>query len=89
LRSGHFTNGPFKFNCVERLWGFRDRCYDFLNIFAKKISKKLAFLTRNKSKFFQNFDRNVTLVFEKNANFLPKIAENLDHNSTPRSRFKK
>jgi hypothetical protein len=28
----------------------RDRCYDFVNIFAKKIAKKLAFLTRNKAK---------------------------------------
>jgi predicted secreted acid phosphatase len=29
------------------LW---DRCYDFSNIFAKKFSKKLAFLTQNKIK---------------------------------------
>jgi hypothetical protein len=44
----------------------RDRCHDFLNIFAEKFGKKLAFLTENK-KFI------VTLVFEKNANF---VAEN-------------
>jgi hypothetical protein len=25
-----------------------DRCYDFLKIFAKKFSKKLAFLTKKK-----------------------------------------
>jgi hypothetical protein len=29
----------------------KDRCYDFLNIFAEKISEKLAFLTQNKAKF--------------------------------------
>jgi hypothetical protein len=29
----------------------QDRCYDFLNIFAEKISKKLAFLAQNKAKF--------------------------------------
>jgi hypothetical protein len=27
-----------------------DRCYDFLNIFAKKIGEKMAFLTQNKAK---------------------------------------
>jgi hypothetical protein len=30
---------------------FWDRCYDFLNIFAEKFFKKLAFLTQNKAKF--------------------------------------
>jgi hypothetical protein len=29
----------------------RDRCYDFLNIFAENFCKKMAFLTRNKVKF--------------------------------------
>jgi DNA topoisomerase VI subunit A len=28
----------------------RERCCDFLNIFAEKICKKLAFLTQNKAK---------------------------------------
>jgi hypothetical protein len=32
-------------------WVARDRCYDFLNLFAEKFSKKLAFLTQNKAKF--------------------------------------
>jgi hypothetical protein len=49
----------------------RDRCYDFLNIFAKKSAKKLASLTQNKAKLCENLI--ITLVFEKNANF---FAEN-------------
>jgi hypothetical protein len=54
-----------------------DRCYDFLNIFAKKFGKKLSFLTQNKAKLCK------ILVVEKNAIFctkLAKIAENCDHN---------
>jgi hypothetical protein len=43
--------------------------YHFKNSFAKKIGEKLAFLTQNKAKF-------ITLVFEKNANFLQKIGKN-------------
>jgi hypothetical protein len=46
-------------------------CYDFLNIFAEKFSKKLVFLTQNKAKLFKIVI--ITLVFEKNANF---FAEN-------------
>jgi hypothetical protein len=46
----------------------RDRCYDFLNIFAKKISEKLGFLTPKKAKLCKILI--VTLIFEKNANFL-------------------
>jgi hypothetical protein len=41
----------------------------------------MAFLTQNKAKLFKNFI--ITLVFEKNANFSPKIAENCDHNIDP------
>jgi hypothetical protein len=56
----------------------RDRCYDFLNIFAEKFSEKKAFFTQNKAKLCKILI--ITLVFEKNANFfrrkLPKIAEN-------------
>jgi hypothetical protein len=37
----------------------------------KKIGKKFAFLTQNKAILCKNLIR--TLVFEKNANFLPKI----------------
>jgi hypothetical protein len=36
---------------TESTW---DRCYDFLNIFAKKIGEKMAFLTQNKAKLFKN-----------------------------------
>jgi hypothetical protein len=51
-----------------------DRCYDFLNIFAEKFSEKMAFLTQNKAELCKNLI--ITLVFDKNANFLPKIVEN-------------
>jgi hypothetical protein len=37
------------------VFGARDRCYDFFNIFAEKFSKKLAFLTQ----IMQNFDHNI------------------------------
>jgi hypothetical protein len=47
----------------------------FFKYFRGKIwRKKLAFLTRNKAKLCKNLS--ITSVFEKNANFLPKIAEN-------------
>jgi hypothetical protein len=36
-----------------------DRCYDFLNIFAEKFSKKLAFLTQNKAKFLKKIYHNI------------------------------
>jgi hypothetical protein len=57
-------------HCFPQLVRFRpilDRCYDFLNIFAKK----LPFLTQNKGKLCKILI--ITLVFEKNANF---FAEN-------------
>jgi hypothetical protein len=47
---------------------FWDRCYDFCNIFTKKFGEKLAFLTQNEAKLWKNLI--ITLVFEKNANFL-------------------
>jgi hypothetical protein len=37
-----------KFYSVNRMT--RDRCYDFLNIFAEFFGKKIAFLTKNKAK---------------------------------------
>jgi hypothetical protein len=52
----------------------RDRCYDFKNIFAKKLQKIGAFLTQNKAKLCNFLLK--TLVFEKNAIFSPKIVEN-------------
>jgi hypothetical protein len=62
-----------------------DRCYDFFNIFAKKIGEKMAFLTQNKAKLCKIFI--ITLVFEKNANFLAengrKSQKNCDHNIDP------
>jgi hypothetical protein len=46
-----------------------------LNIFSPKNSaKKLAFLTQSKAKICKILI--ITLVFEKNAIFSPKIAEN-------------
>jgi hypothetical protein len=53
-----------------------------LKIFSKKTAQNLAFLTQNKAKLCKNVI--ITLVFEKNANFvrrkLSKLAENFDHN---------
>jgi uncharacterized PurR-regulated membrane protein YhhQ (DUF165 family) len=50
--------------------------------FRRKNRQKWAFLAQNKATLFKNLV--VTLVFEKNANFLrqklSKIAENCDHN---------
>jgi hypothetical protein len=43
----------------------RDRCYDFLNIFAEKFSEKMVCLTQNKAKLCKILI--ITLVFEKNA----------------------
>jgi hypothetical protein len=60
----------------------------FLNIFAKKFSEKMAFLTQNKAKLCKILI--ITLVFEKNTNFcqkLSKIAENCDHNIDPWRQF--
>jgi hypothetical protein len=36
----------------------RDRCYDFLNIFAKKM-RNMAFLAQNKAKLCQTIDHNI------------------------------
>jgi hypothetical protein len=44
-------------------------------IFApKNLAKKLAFFAQNKAKLCKNWI--ITLVFEKNAIFSPKIGEN-------------
>jgi hypothetical protein len=43
-------------------------------IFSPKNCKKLAFLTQNKAKLCKILI--ITLVFEKNAIFLPKIGKN-------------
>jgi ERCC4-related helicase len=50
----------------------RDRCYDSLNIFAKKLAFKLC----------KNLI--ITLNLRKTLNYLPKIVENYDHNNDPR-----
>jgi hypothetical protein len=50
---------------------FWDRCYDFKNIFAKKLAKKLAFFAQTNASFCKNLI--ITLVFEENANI---FAEN-------------
>jgi hypothetical protein len=46
----------------------------FLNIFAEKIGEKIGFLTQNKAKLCKILI--ITMVFEKNANFVPKIVKN-------------
>jgi hypothetical protein len=48
-----------------------DQCYDFLNIFAKKIGENLAFFNKKIVKLCKILI--IALVFEKNANF---FAEN-------------
>jgi hypothetical protein len=47
-----------------------DPCCDFLNIYAKKFSKKLAFLTQKKARICKILI--ITLVFEKNSIFFAK-----------------
>jgi hypothetical protein len=63
----------------------RDRCYDFLNIFAKKIGEHIGVLfAQTATCFWKNLI--ITLVFDKNAIFrrkMAKIAENSDHNINP------
>jgi hypothetical protein len=54
--------------------------YDFLNIFAETVSEKIGVF--DKAKLCKNLT--ITLVFEKNVNFLPKIVKNRDHNIDPR-----
>jgi hypothetical protein len=49
----------------------RDRCYDFKNIFAKKLAKEFAGFAQTTASFCHTVI--ITLVFEKNANF---FAEN-------------
>jgi hypothetical protein len=46
----------------------------FIKYFCRKNAKKLAFLTQNKAKLCKTLV--ITLVFEKNANFLPTIVKN-------------
>jgi hypothetical protein len=51
-----------------------DRCYDYLNIFAEKFGKKLAFLAQNKAKLFKILI--ITLDLKKPPIFSPKIGKN-------------
>jgi hypothetical protein len=52
-----------------------DRCYDFSNIFAKKLEKYLAFLTQIKAKLCKKIDHSLGFC-EKTPFFSPKIVEN-------------
>jgi hypothetical protein len=52
----------------------RDRCYDFLNIFAKNFNKKMAFLTQNKANFWKNWSQHWHL--RKTPFISPKIGKN-------------
>jgi hypothetical protein len=54
-----------------------------LKIFSPKNSAKIlaVFFAQTTASFCKNLI--ITLVFEKNANFLPKIAENVIITSTP------
>jgi hypothetical protein len=48
----------------------RDRCYDFLNVFAEKFSEKIGVSVSKQSQILKKLI--ITLVFEKNANFFAK-----------------
>jgi hypothetical protein len=52
----------------------RDRCYDFFNIFAKKLAKKWRFFNLIKAKLCKKLI--ISLVFGKTPFFPLKIAEN-------------
>jgi hypothetical protein len=55
-----------------------DRCYDFKNIFAEKISENIGVFGSN-YRYVVVFAKNVIIIlgFEKNANFFPpKIVKN-------------
>jgi hypothetical protein len=53
-----------------------------LKIFSpKNVAKKLAFFAQSTACFCKKFI--TKLVFEKNANFSPKIGKNCDHNIDP------
>jgi hypothetical protein len=53
----------------------KDRRYDFKNIFAEKfVEKYWRFLLKPLLVFWKNMI--ITLVFEKNANFLQKMGRN-------------
>jgi hypothetical protein len=47
---------------MNRIW---DRCYEFLNIFAKKIGENIGFFAQTTVSFGKNLI--ITLVLEKNA----------------------
>jgi hypothetical protein len=49
----YFGGGPWNGKCC---YNFRDQCYDFLNIFAEKFSKKIG---SKQSKIMQTFDHNI------------------------------
>jgi hypothetical protein len=62
-----------------------DRCYDFENIFAEKISKKFGVFDSKQSLIMQKIDHNIGF-WEKRQIFrrkLSKIAKNCDHNIDP------
>jgi hypothetical protein len=72
-------NLQFSFKVNKSTWV---RCYEFLNIFAKKLAKKMAFLTHNKAKLCKKliitgvFEKTVSQKIVENRRKLSKIAEN-------------
>jgi hypothetical protein len=51
-----YVPAELKFAGSKATW---DRCYDFLNIFAKKFSKKIGGFDSKQSLIMQNFDHNI------------------------------
>jgi hypothetical protein len=48
-----------------------DRCYDFLNIFAKKFSKKIGVFGSKQSQILKKIDHNIG-IYEKSQFFRRK-----------------
>jgi hypothetical protein len=74
-----------KMNAKVREFIPRDRCYDFLNIFAEKCSEKNGVFAQTTASFCKNYD-NYIGFWEKRHFFqrkLGKIAENCDHKIDP------
>jgi hypothetical protein len=67
---------------LKSLQGIQGTMLWFLKYFRQKMWQKMAFFAQTTTNFCKKMI--TTLVFEKNANFLPKIAENCDHNIDPR-----
>jgi hypothetical protein len=51
--------GPWSWTNIFYLGPSRDRCYDFLNIFAEKFGEKNGIFDSKQSRTMQNFDHDI------------------------------